>query len=31
MEMFKTCQTENIENEQWLEVRIVNIPSSVVI
>jgi len=29
--MFKNCQTENIENAEWIEVRIVNIPSSVVI
>jgi dTDP-4-amino-4,6-dideoxygalactose transaminase len=28
--MFKDCQTENIENAEWLVDRVVNIPSSVV-
>ena len=30
LEMYKTCQTENIENAEWLSDRVVNIPSSVV-
>lgn len=29
--MFKDYQTENIENAEWLEDRIVNIPSSVIL
>ncbi|MDH4944079.1 LegC family aminotransferase [Sulfurimonas sp. C5] len=29
LEMFKYCQTENLENAKYLEDRIVNIPSSV--
>ncbi|HBX50605.1 MAG: aminotransferase DegT [Bacteroidetes bacterium GWF2_33_38] len=29
--MFQHCQTENIENAQWFEDRLVNIPSSVII
>jgi len=29
--MFKNCQTENIENAEWIENRIVIIPSSVII
>ncbi len=29
--MFKDCQTESIENAEWLANRIVNIPSSVII
>jgi perosamine synthetase len=27
--MFKDCQTENIENAEWLADRVVNIPSSI--
>ena len=27
--MFKSCQTDNLENSLWLEDRVVNIPSSV--
>jgi len=30
LEMFKQCQHENLENAEWLEARIVNIPSGVV-
>ncbi len=29
LEMYKDCQTDNLENAQWLEDRVVNIPSSV--
>jgi hypothetical protein len=29
--MFETCQAYHLENAQWLEDRIVNIPSSVII
>ena len=29
LEMFKSCQTGNIENAEWLADRLVNIPSSV--
>ena len=29
--MFKNCQVENIENAEWLEDRLVNIPSSVIL
>ena len=29
LEMFKDCQTGNLSNSEWLEDRIVNIPSSV--
>ena len=29
LEMFKNCETDNLENTTWLEERIVNIPSSV--
>lgn len=29
LEMYKDCQTDALENAQWLEDRIVNIPSSV--
>jgi aminotransferase in exopolysaccharide biosynthesis len=29
LEMFKNCQTENLDNAEWLEDRVVNIPSSV--
>ena len=28
LEMFKDCQTESIENSEWLVDRVVNIPSS---
>jgi aminotransferase in exopolysaccharide biosynthesis len=28
LEMFKQCETDGLENTQWLEERIVNIPSS---
>lgn len=28
-EMFKNCQTDEIKNLQWLEDRVVNIPSIV--
>jgi perosamine synthetase len=31
LEMYKTAQTGNIDNANWLESRIVNIPSSVII
>lgn len=30
LKMFKTCQTLNIENAEWLVDRLVNIPSSVI-
>ncbi len=29
LEMFKNCQTDSLVNTQWLEDRVVNIPSSV--
>lgn len=29
--MFKNCQVENIDNAEWLEDRLVNIPSSVIV
>lgn len=29
LEMFKKCQTDDLENSRWLEDRVVNIPSSV--
>ncbi len=29
LEMFKDCQTDCLENSQWLQDRVVNIPSSV--
>jgi len=29
LEMYKDCQTDALENAQWLEDRVVNIPSSV--
>jgi hypothetical protein len=29
LEMFKDCKTDGLENSQWLEDRVVNIPSSV--
>lgn len=31
LEMFKECQTDGLENTFWLEERIVNIPSSVIL
>jgi perosamine synthetase len=31
LNMFKKCQTDGLENSQWLEDRIVNIPSSVIL
>jgi perosamine synthetase len=30
LEMFKDCQTDSLENAQWLEDRVINIPSSVI-
>ena len=30
LEMFKDCQTGNIENAEWLADRLVNIPSGVI-
>jgi hypothetical protein len=29
LEMFKDCQTDLLQNTEWLEDRVVNIPSSV--
>ena len=29
LEMFKDCQVEDLVNAEWLEERVVNIPSSV--
>jgi aminotransferase in exopolysaccharide biosynthesis len=29
LDMYKTCQTDTLTNAQWLEERVVNIPSSV--
>ncbi|KIQ97489.1 LegC family aminotransferase [Lysobacter sp. A03] len=29
LEMFKACQHDGLENSQWLEARVVNLPSSV--
>lgn len=29
LEMYKTCQTDDLKNARWLEERVVNIPSSV--
>jgi len=29
LEMYKDCQTDALENAQWLEDRVVNVPSSV--
>jgi hypothetical protein len=29
LEMYKDCQTDELENAHWLEERVVNIPSSV--
>ena len=31
LNIYKNCQTENVENAQWLEDRLVNIPSSVIL
>ena len=31
LEMYKDCQTDSLKNAQWLENRIVNIPSSVIV
>ena len=31
LEMFKNCQQEDLSNSEWLEERVVNIPSSVVL
>jgi perosamine synthetase len=31
LQMYKNAQTSNLENSQWLEDRVVNIPSSVII
>lgn len=31
LEMFKNCHSSNLDNAQWLEDRIVNIPSSVIL
>ena len=31
LDMYKDCQTDALENAQWLEERVVNIPSSVII
>lgn len=31
LEMFKNCQTDNLTNAGWLEARLVNIPSSVIL
>jgi len=27
--MFKDCQSDGLQNSQWLESRVVNLPSSV--
>lgn len=29
LDMFKHCQSDNLENSRWLEERVINIPSSV--
>ena len=29
LDMFRNCQVENVENAEWLEERVVNLPSSV--
>lgn len=29
LEMFKSCQSDGLENSQWLEERVVNLPSSI--
>ena len=31
LDMYKDCQADALENAQWLEDRVVNIPSSVLI
>lgn len=31
LHMFSSCQTDNLSNSQWLEERVVNIPSSVIV
>ena len=31
LEMYKDCQTDALENAKWLEDRVVNIPSSVIV
>jgi dTDP-4-amino-4,6-dideoxygalactose transaminase len=31
LDMYKTCQTDALGNAEWLEERVVNIPSSVII
>lgn len=31
LEMYKECQSGNLDNALWLEVRVVNIPSSIII
>jgi perosamine synthetase len=31
LQMYKNAQTSNLENSQWLEDRVVNIPSSVIL
>lgn len=31
LEMYKNCQTTNLQNSEWLENRVVNIPSSVIL
>ena len=31
LDMYKTCQTDVLENARWLEDRVVNIPSSVIV
>jgi len=29
LEMYKNCETGNLDNSEWLEDRVVNIPSGV--
>ena len=31
LDMFKEAQTGNLDNSKWLEERVVNIPSSVIL
>ena len=31
LDMYKTCQTDTLTNAKWLEERVVNIPSSVIV
>jgi len=31
LDMYKACQTDALTNAKWLEERVVNIPSSVII